>query len=407
MIRLCKGCGGALRFDAAAGKLSCDYCGSLWGVDEFDAETEGFFEEGPVELKAAELLGDDTPDESANTMECTIYRCNSCGAEVSINRTEASTFCIYCGNPTIVFSRVAKVNKPDIIIPFGIEREKAIETIRQTINKGFFIPREVKNFKTELVRGIYIPYYVTDLNVDDSMIIKAKRRSGKHSVITHHKLICTCHFTKMTTDASTTLSDSSSERLEPFLLENSVAFDEDYLTGFYSDMSDIDVATAKTTAVNRAMKCFREQAMKTVKGTTKEIVREAPVITANLEPLTAMFPAWFLTFRYKDQPYTILVNGQTGKIVGGVPWNKPKFAMLLALSTLVLSPLFALILGSLLKYLGSFDTDSLGKTIVLMVGIIITLFTYSINNFRKVTKSIKRTSSSTLATFVSKRQTGD
>ena len=34
-----------------------------------------------------------------------------------------------------------------------------------------------------------------------------------------------------------------------------------------------------------------------------------------------MMPVWFFTFRHGDKPYTILVNGQTGKVVGTLPWN--------------------------------------------------------------------------------------
>ena len=34
------------------------------------------------------------------------------------------------------------------------------------------------------------------------------------------------------------------------------------------------------------------------------------------------FPVWFYTFVYKDKPYTLLINGQTGKIAGTLPWKK-------------------------------------------------------------------------------------
>ena len=37
-----------------------------------------------------------------------------------------------------------------------------------------------------------------------------------------------------------------------------------------------------------------------------------------------MMPAWFLTFNYKNEPYTFLVNGQTGKVVGSVPYIRSK-----------------------------------------------------------------------------------
>ena len=49
-------------------------------------------------------------------MECNIYKCTTCGAEVTINDAEAATFCAYCGQPTIVYSRVSSWAKPLIHI---------------------------------------------------------------------------------------------------------------------------------------------------------------------------------------------------------------------------------------------------------------------------------------------------
>ena len=38
----------------------------------------------------------------------------------------------------------------------------------------------------------------------------------------------------------------------------------------------------------------------------------------------AFLPVWFMTFRYKNKPYTMMVNGQTGKVVGTIPERKGK-----------------------------------------------------------------------------------
>ena len=36
----------------------------------------------------------------------------------------------------------------------------------------------------------------------------------------------------------------------------------------------------------------------------------------------ALLPVWFITLDKDGTPYTFLVNGQTGKVVGTVPWNR-------------------------------------------------------------------------------------
>ena len=38
----------------------------------------------------------------------------------------------------------------------------------------------------------------------------------------------------------------------------------------------------------------------------------------------AMVPVWILTTRYKDEPYTFMMNGQTGEVVGSLPIDEGK-----------------------------------------------------------------------------------
>ena len=37
-----------------------------------------------------------------------------------------------------------------------------------------------------------------------------------------------------------------------------------------------------------------------------------------------MVPVWILTTRYKDTPYTFMMNGQTGEVVGSLPIDEAK-----------------------------------------------------------------------------------
>ena len=118
MIRNCKNCAGSLRYDTRIEKLVCGRCGSTFCVEEFDAP------EDESNLPFIEV------DE---TFECKIYECQTCGANISVTDTEASTFCIYCGNPSVIFSRIGKLKKPDCIIPFKITKEEAMKAALEFI----------------------------------------------------------------------------------------------------------------------------------------------------------------------------------------------------------------------------------------------------------------------------------
>ena len=400
MIRSCKNCAGKLIYDVNKNGLYCESCGSVFDVSEYGTSED--------------FVDNEIVDSFKDLMDCNIYQCNSCGAEISINDTEASTFCIYCGNPAIVFSRVAKLKKPEIIVPFEVSKERALEIVRKHINTGFFIPKDIKNFKPELLRGIYIPYYVTNVEYDVSAILSAVQSSGKHSHTYYFLRSAFASMPWITTDASTTLSDGSSQRLEPYNLRRAVEFDEDYLVGFYSDMSDVKEKDAISVAKERAKAIVDEELLKSVKGSKKKIVESRETAEVYEKPVTAMLPAWFLTFRYKNKPYTIIVNGQTGKVVGGLPWNKPLFVGVLAAAIILFSVACVALLNVMLPAIFSSSghhrssgSNNNGNFIVLIVAGAVYSIIAGVNYIKKTMKSISRTSASTLNQFVGKRQKGE
>lgn len=107
MIYKCKNCDAALKYNPKTMMLGCDNCGSMFKTEEIE-----FCED------------------SGEVIELKIFSCTSCGAELAVNDVEASTFCAYCGQPTIVFKRVDKKVKPAYIIPFLIDKEQAEHSFR-------------------------------------------------------------------------------------------------------------------------------------------------------------------------------------------------------------------------------------------------------------------------------------
>jgi predicted RNA-binding Zn-ribbon protein involved in translation (DUF1610 family) len=333
------------------------------------------------------------------TMECKIYTCTSCGAEVAINDVEASTFCSFCGQPTVVFNRVDSQRKPKYIIPFSVTKETAIEVIRKRLNKGFFVPDAIKNFEIERVRGIYIPFWLYDVYYHDKQYLKGKVGSGKNEHTYYYYREADCNFKEITLDASRQLNDESSQRLEPYYTNKMRPFALEYLSGFYADTYDVTTSEVDTLALQRAYALFQEAVNETIKAHSISVIKNAPDYKI-LKTQYAMFPAWFLTFRYEDKPYTLLVNGQTEKIVGGIPYDRGKVAS----SFFVLAFIFSII-GTFVMYWLLQDNDSEG-TMKLLITILIFAGSGMISGFsnlNKVKESAKLTSSSATNNFVKNR----
>lgn len=383
MIYKCRNCAAALKFDVSIGKLKCEYCDSVFDVKEYEDE----------------LPRDKTPYE---TMEQKIYACSSCGAQLMINDVESATFCAYCGQPTIVFDRVSSVRKPDVILPFRITKEDAYSRIRSRLNRGLFIPKEIKEIKLDVVRGIYIPFSFSDIAFEGSYLLSGKVKSGKNTVRKHFYRRGRGHFTSVPIDESIKFNDESAARLEPFPRGDFKPFETAYLSGFYADCGDESKSDIESKASFRATKLFQEKIKKTVKASSVKIEKCAD--QAKIESVKyGMLPVWFFATRTKNGSCTIMVNGYTGKVIGAVPVNK---SLVTAFSLALGIPL-SLIIGTISGYIFQFllyeedsDSDFFGLVIAAIVG----LFGLALAKLDAFRKSRKLTMASDIFELAQKRQ---
>ncbi len=405
MIYKCPNCGYALKFDPTAKKLVCDACISFFDFDDVSKDIEGKSDEAEELAATAEAVDIKSADTEAlddDYMECNIYSCTSCGGELMVNGLESSTFCAYCGQPTIVFNRVSRELKPQYIIPFSVTKEEAITTIREKLNAGFFVPDEIKNFETERIKGIYIPYWLCDMNYSDEQTLKGTVGSGKHAKTRYFYRAAKANYRDITLDASHRLSDETSQRLEPYYMNDRVTFNTGYMTGYYADRYDVDQEEIKGVAISRAASLFNNEIKKSIDANKIQILECKPEIQIN-KLKYALLPAWFLTFRYEGEAYTFLVNGQTKKVVGGVPVYKKTIIFLIILISAVLT----MILTPLIIKLLEFDTDAAGDFIGLFLCLGGAGFTATTRNVKKIKKSIELTKSRVMLNFVKERQEGD
>ena len=122
----------------------------------------------------------------------------------------------------------------------------------------------------------------------------------------------------------------------------------------------------------------------------------------------ALFPVWFATFWYEGQHHTILINAQTGKVVGGLPWDEEIVDRL----TIALSILFTILCGIVLygfyKVMGKPANFKEGLATLFMPVLSavcgIGIWVMGKNKMKKVMKYIHLTQDSSLFKFVKKRQ---
>lgn len=409
MATLCKNCGGPLIFKPEINRMFCNHCGTSFDVNDIEITDRELLEQIKA-LPVKEVYGSDDRD----TMDVNIYTCNQCGAEVIVNNTEVSTYCMYCGNPTVVFNRVAKQKRPEFILPFSISKEMAVSNIRSVLGRGFFVPDDIKNFKPDMVRGIYIPYWIVNATHHNAVFLKGDVRDGKNSSTKYFERAGDCSFRNLPLDASRMLNDYTSEKLEPFDFKALKPFDENYLQGFYSDMSDVSDSELKIAANRRADQMFREEVLYELMAENKSVVDSAPYTEVSSDKVYVMLPAWFITLDYQGEPLTILVNGDTGKVVCTLPFDKKKFVTLTVLEAIALGLIFAVVTFIFLSvfsfmlhghHSGSFRTN--GRLLELLIPAFAGLaaaFKGAMSRIKRFRENLHLTKSAQTHRYVKRRQ---
>ena len=147
----CPSCTGPLHYNSATGKLSCDYCGSEFAVDEIEAlyakkaaeaERNAAKEaQQPPQEEAWDTASAGTQWDDAEAAKLRTYVCTSCGAELICDETTAATACVYCGNPTVIPGKLSGALRPDYVLPFRLEKKDAIAALEKYYQKKALPPQ--------------------------------------------------------------------------------------------------------------------------------------------------------------------------------------------------------------------------------------------------------------------------
>ena len=324
-------------YDPGFDSLVCETCGNIIDPQTLP-DADDFYLNNGEEPESLENLVEEE-ELTGEMYDCHIYKCSQCGGEVIVSGTEASTHCMYCGSTAVVFNRIAQERRPDYIVPFKVTKEEAVDKVLKQLRSGIFVPKFFKTAQPSVVRGIYIPYFLYDGNITDTQRFSI----GKTVYIYDGE----CGFEDLPVEACKVLSDRTSAMLDPYDLREKVDFDTAYLMGFYSNVQDLEPRAGKNIAEMKA-RAFLTRAMDELTPqppffAKRNIISSVPKPKLGLTS-TALLPAWFITIDKNGTPYTFLVNGQTGKVVGTVPWNRFLAGVMIAVIFLTLAALSSLIL---------------------------------------------------------------
>jgi len=331
----CPNCFGALRFAGESGQLACDSCDTNFDVaviEQLYADKEQAAASAGVEPQWDITMTNNFSEEEAAHMRG--YSCPSCAAEIICDDTTAATSCHYCGNPTVIPGQFAGGLKPDYVIPFKLDKNAAIEKLKEYYKDKRLLPKTfaADNHISE-IKGVYVPFWLFDGEADAAMRFSgtkvSKFISGDWEIthIDHYRVTRdgSVAFEKVPVDGSSKMPNAHMDAVEPFDYADLKQFSSAYLPGFLADKYDEDAEVCSKRANERITNSTERVFAATTSGYTT-LTREYSSINLKKGDVKyALMPVWMLSTKWNDQNFLFAMNGQTGKLIGDLPIDKNRY----------------------------------------------------------------------------------
>ena len=342
----CPCCGGSIAFDSESQQMKCPYCETI-----FEMETLISYDEDLKNEHESELKWDVQSNNEWQTGEqegMLVYSCQSCGGEIICDENTAATKCPYCDNNVVMKGQFSGSMRPDIVIPFSVNKDAAKKLLNKHFKGKHFLPKVFSSENhIEEIKGIYVPFWLFDADADASVRYNATKvktwsdSKYRYKSIEYYSIIRegSVGFNHIPVDGSSKMSDDLMESIEPYELKDAKDFQTAYLAGYLADKYDVTVEQSIGRANERVKKSTEGFFANTVKNYATVTVEHSNINLSNGKTKYAMYPVWILTTKWAGQTFTFAINGQTGKFVGNLPIDKGAYWRWFAALTVVFAGL--------------------------------------------------------------------
>ncbi len=312
----CPKCGGRMVYAADGRSLVCESCQRTEQLGTgAPAAQQDFF------IAMADGLGQRQP------VSVVTFQCEGCGARFLLAPQELSATCAYCGSNHVVATRERRdLLAPDAILPMAFEQRQATRQLVRWVEARKIRPQG----KVREPGGLYLPVWTFDIlgNIPwkglahawggegtalrGTISLAASREqlqpvSGEYPVQFDH--VCVT--------GSRKLADLLVRTMAEFDFPGASAYDPRFLSGWPAEIYEISMADASLEARKIAVGQVHRVLSSHLAGVQNPIYSPSNIMVTGFK--LVLVPVWVTEYAVESRTYRVLINGQTGSVVGEAP----------------------------------------------------------------------------------------
>jgi len=286
------------------------------------------------------------PAKPVATIGAQVLRCQGCGATTETDLIAGA--CQFCGGILMALTQPEGVIVPEAVVPFGMPKRAANDSFVKWVRSRWFAPGALKKVgSTESIRGTYVPHWTFDAHTETDYTGERGEHyyttetytvsDGKGGTRTETRTVqhtrwwpAAGHVARDFDDVlvlgSTRIAPKLVEKSGPWSLDRAVAFNPDYLAGYSALRYDIDPDAGLVSAKAQMENVIRDDCRRDIGGDEQRMHR------MDVQYLSTMFklmllPLWIASYVYAGKTFQVLVNANTGEVIGERPYSKLKIAL--------------------------------------------------------------------------------
>ena len=254
-----------------------------------------------------------------------------------LRRQRQALRCPFCGSEQLDKQPDAKEIAPDGVVPFVVTRDQAVAKMREWLGQGFWRPGDLATEAAVVkMTPVYVPYWVFQAETHtywaaDTNQTPPGARANWYPVAGQHE----GQYAGLLVGASGALTAAETGSLCPFDLSAAVPPDKVDLQNSIFERFTVPRKYARPLASQGLESLESHACEEFVPGKCRNL--NVNVRITNLASRPLLVPVWVMAYRYRDQMFRFLANGQTGKSAGQAPISYRKISAAVVIAAVVIA----------------------------------------------------------------------